>query len=200
MSTIQILDALNATQTVELPNSNGRAAATASRPVVLSNEDFKALTSGRGITAAANFTPTATAYSAGNIMDVAQQFSFTYSDGSTIPIGSLIRILTVILKIDTTALQTSEAAYTLQNYSITPPSALADNGAWTLASADLSSYRGAINLNVPVDLGAALYVKTPLVDLDIKLTGTSFYGQLQTIAGFTPTAIARQVLLYGIVL
>lgn len=155
---------------------------------------------GSGITATASFTPTATAYSALDIMDVAKEFAFTYADGTAIPAGSLIRILTVIMKIDATALQTSEAAYALQCYNVTPPSAQADNAAWTLASADLTAHRGSISLGTPVDLGAALYIKTPLVDIDIKLTTSSLWGELQTVAGFTPTAVARQVLLYGIVL
>ena len=39
MATISVLDAAGATQTVEAPNANGRAAASASRPVALSTED-----------------------------------------------------------------------------------------------------------------------------------------------------------------
>jgi hypothetical protein len=151
-----------------------------------------------GITSSASFIPAAAAYSAGDIISVAQEFAFTYADGTPIRSGALIRILTTIIKIDVTALQASEAAYSLALYSVTPPSAQADNAAWTLASADLSSYRGSISLGTPVDLGAALYVKTPNVDIDVKLTGTSLFGELLTVAGFTATAVARQVLLYGV--
>lgn len=43
MATIDVKDASNATVAVEKPNANGRAAATSSRPVVLSNEDKQAL-------------------------------------------------------------------------------------------------------------------------------------------------------------
>lgn len=153
-----------------------------------------------GITATASFTPAAAAYSAADIMDVAKEFAFTYSNGAAIPSGSLIRVLTTILKIDATALQASEGAYTLQCYGVTPPSTQADNDAWTLASGDLPSYKGSISIGTPVDLGAALYVKSAGVDLDIKLTGTSLFAELQTVAGFTATAVARQVSLYGIVL
>jgi hypothetical protein len=163
-------------------------------------ESSLALAKGSGITATASFTPTAVAYGALDIMDTAKEFAFTYADGTAIPAGSLIRILTSIMKIDATALQASEGAYTLHNYSVTPPSAQADNDAWTLASADLTAYRGSIAIGTPVDLGAALYIKTPLVDIDIKLATSSVWGRLVTTPGFTPTAVARQVLLYGIVL
>lgn len=166
-----------------------------------SSKEFQLLT-GSGIYASADFTPAAAAYSALDIMDVAKEFAFKYANDKPIPPGSLIRILTGIIKIDTTALQASEAAYALPLYSATPPSAQADNAAWSLASADLPGYRGSLALGTPVDLGAALFVKTKVLDEDIRLlsTSSSLWGELQTIAGFTATAVARQVVLYGIIL
>lgn len=153
-----------------------------------------------GCTASASFTPTAAAYGAGDIMDVAKEMAFTYANGVAIPSGSLVRILDTIIKIDVSALQASEGAYTLQMYGVTPPSAQADNAAWTLASADLASYSGSISLGTPVDLGAALYIKQSNIDVDVKLTGTSLFAELVTVAGFTATAVARQVLLRAVVL
>lgn len=153
-----------------------------------------------GCVASATFTPAAAAYGAGDIMDVAKEFAFTYADGTAIPTGSLIRILDTIVKIDTTGLQASEGAYTLYGYGVTPPSAQADNDLWTLASADLPSFAGSISLGTPVDLGAALHIKQSNIDVDIKLTTSSLWGRLVTVAGFTPTAVGRQVLLRAIVL
>jgi hypothetical protein len=153
-----------------------------------------------GVSATASFTPAGAAYSAGDIFSVAQEFAFTFADGTAVPSASLIRILTTVVKIDITALQASEGAYVLQCYSVTPPSAQADNAAWTLASADLPSYRGSLALGTPADLGAALYIKTPNIDTDIKLASSSLWGELQTTPGFTATAVARQVFLYGVVL
>jgi hypothetical protein len=153
-----------------------------------------------GCTASASFTPAAAAYSAGDIMDVAKEMAFTYANGLAIPSGSLIRILDTIVKIDATALQSGEGAYTLQMYGVTPPSAQADNAAWTLASGDLPSYSGSISLGTPVDLGAALYIKQSNIDVDVKLSGTSLFAELVTVAGFTATAVARQVFLRAIVL
>jgi len=153
-----------------------------------------------GITASASFTPTAVAYGAGDLISVAQEFVFTYSNGLAIPSGSLIRILSATMKIDATALQASEGAYSLYSYGVTPPSAQADNATWTLASADLPSYKGMMSMGTPVDLGAALYVQSNGIDNDIKLTGTSLFGELVTVAAFTPTAVARQINLRGIVL
>ena len=153
-----------------------------------------------GCVASASFTPAAAAYGAGDIMDVAKEFAFTYANGLAIPTGSLIRILDVITKIDISALQASEGAYALQCYGVTPPSAQADQDAWTLASADLPSYSGSISLGTPVDLGAALYIKQSNIDVDIKLTTSSLWGRLVTTPGFTATAVARQVFIRAAVI
>ena len=156
-------------------------------------------TTDSGVSATASFTPAAAAYSAGDIMDVAKAMSFTFADGSAVPAGSLIRVTAALLRIDQTALQASEAAYTLHLYSVTPPSAQADNAAWTLASADLSSYRGSISLGTPADLGAACFIKTGGLSEDLALTTSGLYAELVTVAGFTATAVARQVQLLGLV-
>lgn len=154
-----------------------------------------------GVVASASFLPAAAAYSANTIIDVPKQFSWLYANGKPVATGALVRVLTTIIKIDATALISGEAAYSLACYSVTPPSAQADQAAWTLASADLPSYRGTIPLGTPVDLGAALYIKTQQSDQqDINLTGIGMFGRLITVGGFTAAAIARQVFLYGIVL
>ena len=159
------------------------------------------VTSPIGCVASASFTPAAGAYGAGDIFDVSREFAFTYANGNAIPAGSLIRILDTILKIDATAVQASEAAYTLQAYSASQPSGQADNDAWTLASGDLSAYSGSISLGTPADLGGALYIKQSNIDVDIKLgASSSLWGRLVTVAGFTPTAVARQVFLRAMVL
>lgn len=153
-----------------------------------------------GFTGTATFTPSASAYGAGDIIDVAKEVPLTFSNGVAIPSGSLIRVLTTVLKIDQTGLQASEAGYIAHLYSATPPSAQADNALWTLASGDLTTYRGSIALGTPADIGNACFVKTPLIDTDIKLTGTSLFAELVTTPAFTPGAVARQVFFYGVVL
>jgi hypothetical protein len=122
---------------------------------------------------------------------------FTCTNGDPIQSGAMIRVLTTIVKIDQTAVISGETSYSLPCYSVTPPSAQADNAAWALASADLSAYLGTLNLGTPVDLGAACYIKTQYQDFDVKLIGPSLFGQLVTAGAFTATAVARQVLLYG---
>lgn len=154
---------------------------------------------GIGCIASASFTPAAAAYGAADVVDVAKEFGFIYADGTPVPAGSLIKLTASVLKIDQTALQSSEGAYVLYLYSETPPSAQADNAAWALASADLPSYRASLALGTPVDLGAACHIRVSGLDVPIKLGSgkTSLFGALVTTPAFTFTAVARQVTLYG---
>lgn len=143
-------------------------------------------------TATATFTPTAVAYSAGDIMEGAKEFL------AIGPAGASVMITSVSLEVDHTALVASEATYTLHLYNVTPPSAPADNAAWDLPSGDRASYLGLIALGTPVDLGSTLYVETNSVNKQIKLSGSSVFGLLVTVAGITPTAAARKVTLHTI--
>lgn len=155
-----------------------------------------------GITGSASFTPAAAGYSAGDIVDVAKEIGFSRVDGSSLAPGSLIRILTVIIKNGVAAVPSNQTSFTGQFYSIKPPTARADNDPWTLPVADLTAYRGSIALGTPVDLGTALYVKTQYVDTDIKLAldRASLYMELVTVGNPTLAATAIDVLLYGVAL
>jgi hypothetical protein len=156
-----------------------------------------------GVKATASWTPVAEAYSAGDTVSVAQALSWTFThSGVAVPAGSTLRILTSELKIDATAVIASETSYTLHLYSRTPPSAQANNAAFSLASADLPYYLGSLALGTVADLGAAVYVKTGGHDLDIALESnlTSIYGVLVTVGAPTLAAVARQVTLRGMLI
>ena len=156
---------------------------------------------GAGVVATASFTPTASSYAAGNIIDTAKEFAFTYADGSPVQAGALVRLVSSIIKINASALISGEVAYTAHTYSVTPPSARANNAAWARASGDLSAYRGAIALGAPVALGGTCYVKTQFTDQqDFNLGGTSLWLELINAGTFTGAAVARAIHLYGVVL
>lgn len=156
---------------------------------------------GAAVSASALFTPAAAAYSAGDIISTAKEFAFAYGDGTPVEGGSLIRILSSVTKISAAALISGEGAYTLQNYAVAQSTVQADNDPWTLTAADLAAYRGALSLGTPVDLGAALYVKTQFTDQqDFRLIGTSLFSRLITVGAATFVAVDRQVTLHGLVL
>lgn len=153
------------------------------------------------VTASAQFLPTAVSYTAGNIVDVAKEFVFVDKSGLAVPKGSVIRILTAALKIDANALISGEAIYTAHGYSVTPPSARANNAAWARASADLPSFRGDLTIGTPVAAGGTCYVKTQFSDQqDFFLAAQSLWFELVNSGTFTGAVVARELFLYGILL
>jgi hypothetical protein len=156
-----------------------------------------------GVVASASWTPVAEAYSAADTISTAQALSWTFShSGTAVRAGSMIRILASELRIDATAVISGETNYTLHLYSRTPPSALANNTAWSLSSADLPYYLGSLTLGIVVDLGASVFVKSGGHNLDFALETnvTSIYGSLVTVGAATMAAVARQVTLRGVAL
>lgn len=155
------------------------------------------MTERRAATASASFTPAAAAYTAGDVMDVAQEFV------NIAPMwGGPIMIVSCSLLISHTALVASEGAYRLHIYNVTPPSAHADNDAWDLPAGDRSAYLGYVDLGTPVDIGSSLWVETHSINKQIMTLGSAgggnIWGELVTNAGITPTAAARTVTLHAI--
>lgn len=149
-----------------------------------------------GFTATATFTPAAAAYSANDVISVAQQFAIGPISGGDILITS------TALLISETALQASEAAYLLHFYNVTPPSAHADNAAWDLPAGDRASYLGFLSLGTPVDIGSSLYIAVDNINRQLTVLpsagGGIIWGELVTVGGFTATATARKVTLHGV--
>jgi hypothetical protein len=74
------------------------------------------------------------------------------------------------------------------------PTAIADNAAFNLPSADRASYVGSIDIGTPADLGDTLWAQNDDVRKQVILTGDSVYGILQTVAAYTPTANAAKTI------
>jgi hypothetical protein len=142
----------------------------------------------------ASFTPAAAAYSAGDVMDVAKEFT-----GIAPPTGGIITFISTTLLVAHTDLISGEAGYSLNLYSVTPPSAHADNAVWDVPAGDRASYLGTLSLGTPADIGSSLWVEQNGVLKMIKVpaspNGGSIFGELVTVGGFTPTAAARTVTL-----
>ena len=156
----------------------GRAAAAASTPVV-------AVPCGARRSATITRAANTTAYTAGDVVGGALTFSAVADASGTYTIMGLD------LMWDFGALPSGMAGYTLHLYSVTPPSAYADNAAWDLPSGDRASYIAGLTIGTPVDLGSTLFVSsTPTGPVVINLgTGeTALYGYLVTTGAYTPAA------------
>jgi hypothetical protein len=112
------------------------------------------------------------------------------------PSGGRIEIIGSSLEIDVAAVPSGMTSFRLHLYSVTPPSALADDAAWDLPAGDRASYLGYIDLGTPADLGSTLYVQDETVRKPIKLaTGsTTIYGYLVSNGAYVATSAAVKVI------
>ena len=139
-----------------------------------------------------------TAYTAGDVVGAAvAAISFPEMG----PAAGHVLITSVSLEIDVASVPAGMTSFRLHLYSVTPPSALADNAAWDLPSGDRDSYLGYVDLGTPVDVGATLYVQTDQVNKHIALAGTGLFGYLVTAGAYTPTSAAvKRITLHSVVI
>lgn len=141
-----------------------------------------------GVSASATFTPAAASHVAGDVHGGAKEFALGAVSGSRLKINS------VSLEIDGATVETT--AWVLYLYSVTPPSAYADDAAWDLASGDRASFLGKVDIAQVVDLGSTLWIETHNIGKQVKLAGTSVFGYLVNATTLTPAAVAHIVTLH----
>lgn len=130
------------------------------------------------ITRPANQTP----YTALDVVGGALTFA------NIAPAAQEIEIVGVQFEADIAAIPASFTTFTLELYNVTPPSAIADNGAFDLPSGDRAAYLGNIAIAQIVDLGATLYIEGVNVGKRLTTLGTSLFAYLKTTGGYTPAA------------
>lgn len=149
----------------------------------------------RAYSGSATFTPAAASHVAPDVHGGAQEFVLRDRDGVPPIAGSHLKIITASLTIAGATIETT--AWTLHLYSVTPPSAIADDAAFDLPSGDRASYLGSIAIAQIVDLGATLYVEgNPGKLFKLAEGKTSVFGYLVNGTTLTPQAVAHTVTLH----
>lgn len=143
-----------------------------------------------GLSATVTFTPAATSHTAGDSVGVAQELAFNA------PTASTIRIISGTLRVNGATIETT--AWRLHLFSVTPPSALADDAAFLLAAVDLPSYLGYVDFAQIVDIGDTLFIEATNIQKQITLAGTSVFGYLVNGTTLTPQAVAHIVTLQAV--
>lgn len=143
-----------------------------------------------GLIATATFTPAASSHTAGDSVGGAVALDFSAITGST------IRIVSATLQINGATIETT--AWRLHLYSVTPPSATADDGAWDIPSGDRASYLGYVDFVQIVDMGSTLYIETTNIQKQLKLTGSGVFGYLVNGTTLTTQAVAHIVTLQAV--
>lgn len=141
----------------------------------------------------ATFTPAAASHTAGDSVGVATEFKLFG------PPGGRVMVTSATLEIDDATVVAS--AFRVYLFSITPPSALADDAAFVLASGDRASFLGYVDLGTAIDLGSTQWVETHGINKQMKpLTTSSVWGYLINLTTVTPAAVAHIVTLHTMAL
>ncbi len=180
-------------------------------PVSTSNPlpiDGSAVVTGLGYTA--SFTQTrpdnATPYTGGDVVgeDPGENLEFAgIGPESFTAFGAKIIITRVKLRIDVNAVPAGMTQFRLHLYD-SGPTVIADNAPYNLPAADRDKYLGYIELATPIDLGDTIYSGTEDANYPVRFetrvnTLGNLYGILQTVGGYTPSALTvKTVTLYSV--
>jgi hypothetical protein len=138
----------------------------------------------------ADFTPAASSHTAGDCVGAAAEFTTMGNSGKRIMItGASIMV----------ASGTAVAsAWRLHLYNVTPPSAIADDSPFDIASGDRASYLGYIDIPAATDWGSSLYVEVNGLAKPVLLSGTSLFAYLTNVTTVTLAAVAHKVTLHAV--
>jgi hypothetical protein len=144
------------------------------------------LRKGRGITISSTKTrpDNTTAYTAADVVG-ADEWEFN-SLGEI----DMLYLLSVILRVDVAALPAGMVGFKLHLYNAVTAVPLADNAPQTFLTADKAKYLTTIDLDAPVDKGDFLFSRTKDLVEPIQFTSGKVYGRLETVGGYTPTALS----------
>lgn len=142
------------------------------------------------ITSSTEFTKAAntTAYTAGDVVGPATTalLSFQLSRETSVAPGCIL--ISAMLRIANASVPSGMAGFRLHLFN-GAPTALADNAAFSLETADEALYAGYVDLPTPQDFGNALISQATGILLQVPLDSNgSIKGMLQTLGGYTPAS------------
>lgn len=138
------------------------------------------------------FTPAATSHTAGDVVGGAKEFKgLAQQNNSSIQIASAsLLIATATAPVTTT--------WRVYLYSVTPPSATADDAAFDLVSGDRASFIGSVDIAQAVDFGSTNYIQSDNLNKQLKMSGRSAFGYLVNLATVTLEAQPHTVTLHTV--
>ena len=141
-------------------------------------------------------TADANAYTAGDVIG-----SSTSSGGAVLTFdgfgpASDIRLMLTSARLlwEVSSIPSGATSFRLHLYNGSPASALADNAAWDLGSADWTAYKGYIDLGTPVDVGSACFVQADILNHMFGINTGNIYGYLVTNGGYTPGSADKMLI------
>lgn len=152
---------------------------------------------GGGFSASASFAAAAAAYLANDAMGGVQAFQL--SCGTVKHEGGDVWLLSALLELDAAALVSTEGAYQLALFGVTPPTVIADNDAFQVVAANRPpAFLTRIDLGTPLSYGGGTMF-SPVDNINRIITVPAsgiLYGILITVAAFTAVVSTRKVYLH----
>jgi hypothetical protein len=105
--------------------------------------------------------------------------------------GGFVFIESLDIIFNITAVPSGMSSFTVYLYGVTPPSAIADNLAFSLSSGDRASIMNPRGITLSASLaqgGGSVVAEIRNLNQLYKLTGTSLFGYVVTTGAFTPAA------------
>jgi hypothetical protein len=130
----------------------------------------------------------ATAYTAGDVVgDTGGSAILTLSNMG--PNSGYVLIQSAALIFSDSAVPSGMGSFRVHLYNASP-TAIADNAAYDLVSADQSAYMGYFDFPAPVDFGSTLYTQTDYIGRMIKMatSSTTLYAEIETKGAYTPVS------------
>lgn len=168
---------------VEIKNDTGNPVPVSDNSSSLT-VDGKAYRSVVTITRPSNTTP----YTAGDVVgDTAGSAIISLTSAG--PSGGFVILQSVSLVFSDTSVPSGMGAFRLHLYSASP-TAIADNAAFDLLSADRANYMGYVDIPTPQDFGSSLYAQVDYPGRLIKLAtaSTTLFAELETRGAYTPAS------------
>ena len=140
------------------------------------------------VTASITRPSNTTAYTAGDVVgSTSGSAIITLSDIG--PSGGYTLLQSAALIFSDSSVPSGMGSFRVHLYS-SSPTAIADNAAYDLASADRSAYMGYFDFPAPVDFGSTLYTQTDYIGRMIKMatSSTTLYAEIETKGAYTPVS------------
>lgn len=126
-------------------------------------------------------------YTAGDVVSTSAGSILTFSNATKLS-GSNVVIVNGTIRIDIASVPAGMDEFRLHLYS-SAPTAIADNAAFNLPSADRSKYLGYISISSANDFGDTVYIQSINTNKIVKLVDCpDLYGILQVVDAYTPSS------------
>jgi hypothetical protein len=139
-------------------------------------------------TVAFNRPSNTTAYTAGDVVG-ATGGSAIHTLTTAGPSGGYVLIQSIAMATHDTSVPSGMASFRIHFYNASP-TAIADNAAFDLLTADHGKYLGYVDLPAPQDFGSSIYTQTDYPGRLVKLaaSSTSLFIEIETKGAFTPVS------------